>query len=284
MQHQFISLNGEIVSAIEPHFISTNRALRYGDGMFEGFRIINGEFSFFEDHILRLFSGMKALGFVPPDCFSSAYFLKIVSELLIANKVVGNSIVRIQVYRANAGLYEPINDDVEFFIESFNPELKNYQWYNDGISVLIFEDWKKSFNPVMNFKTCNSQVYVMASRWKCVNKVDDALILNSNGNIADATSSNVFIWKENKIITPTLSEACIGGVFRKNLIAFARLNNIIVEERIVSINDVMEADELFLTNISKGIRSVETIKVKHFTNIKTKQLAEMFYSHISKGG
>lgn len=280
MQHQFISLNGRIVPAFEPHFISTNRALRYGDGLFEGMRIHNGEFLFFEDHIFRLLSGMKSLGFIIPDHFSSAYFYKTISELLISNKVAGNCVVRIQVYRTDAGLYEPLSDEVDFFVESFNPSIEKYELNKKGIIVSVFQEWKKDFSPAMNFKTCNSQVYVMASRWKQKENLDDVLILNSNENIADATSSNVFIWKQNKLITPALSEACIGGVVRKNIVEFSKAIGIEVEERSLAQNEISEADEMFLTNISKGIRWVEFFKEKKFVNSKTQNLCEKFYSKI----
>ncbi len=286
MKHPFILLNGNIVSGNQPHFISTNRALRYGDGLFEGMRVKVNRLPtrpiilFFEDHLERLLNGMKALGFAVPENFSPAYFFNLITELLIANNVSGDAIIRIQVYRADAGLYEPVNDQIEFFIESFESSVDSFIWNENGISIGFYNEWKKDFNPAMNYKTCNSQVYVMASRWKRDNMLDDALILNSKGNIADATSSNLFLWKENKLITPALTEACIGGVVRKNLIAFARQNNIAVEERAVSINEIQNADELFLTNISKGIRWVKSIGEKHFNHSETKRLTELFYKNV----
>lgn len=278
MQHPFISLNGKIVSAAQPHFISTNRALRYGDGLFEGMRILNGEFLFYEDHIERLLKGMNALEFIRTEKFSSAYFFKLISELLIANKISNDVVIRIQVYRSNAGLYEPVTDETEFFIETFGATPGSFMWNENGISIGVYQEWKKDFNPAMNYKTCNSQVYVMASRWKRDNKLDDALILNSKGNIADATSSNIFFWKKNKLVTPALTEACIGGVVRKNLIVFANQNNIDVEERTVSLNEIQEADELFLSNISRGIRWVNGLNEKKFNNQLTKNLTKLFYA------
>lgn len=280
MEHPFIILNGKIVSSQQPHFISTNRALRYGDGLFEGMRVMNGEFLFYEDHIERLLNGMNSLGFAAPENFFSAYLFKIITDLLIANKISGDAIIRLQFYRADAGLYEPMTDEADLFIEIVDAAPGGFKWNENGISIGVYDEWKKDFNPAMNFKTCNSQVYVMASRWKRDHKLDDALILNSKGNIADATSSNVFIWVENKLVTPVLTEACIGGVVRKNLIAAARKNNIEVEERAVSINEIHIADEIFLTNISKGIRWVKSLGEKKFRNSNTKKLTELFYENI----
>lgn len=280
MSHKFISLNGKIVAANEPHFIVSNRALRYGDGLFEGMRILKGEFLFFENHIERLLEGMNALGISIPEYFSSAFFFKLISELAVANKISGDAVIRIQVNRKGAGLYEPLNDDAEFFIETFDASPESYQLNEGGISIGIYTEWKKEFSPAMNFKTCNSQVYVMASRWKRDNKLDDAIVLNASGNICDATSSNIFLWKENKLITPALTEGCVKGVIRKNLIEFARQHSITVEEKIISTEELINADEIFLTNISRGIRAVKSCSDKQFSNSKTKQLAEQFYAQL----
>ncbi|MEI7802430.1 MAG: aminotransferase class IV, partial [Bacteroidota bacterium] len=256
-------------------------ALRYGDGLFEGMRILKGEFLFFENHIERLLEGMNALGILIPEYFSSVFFFKLISELAVANKISGDAIIRIQVNRKGAGLYEPLNDEAEFFIETFDATSESYKWNESGFSIGIYTDWKKDFSPAMNFKTCNSQVYVMASRWKRDNKLDDGLVLNSKRNICDATSSNIFLWKENKLITPELTEGCVKGVIRKNLIEFARQHSIIVQEKTISIEELLSADEIFLTNISKGIRSVKSCNEKQFNNTKTKQLAEQFYIQLT---
>ncbi len=281
MSHPFFNLNHKIIPVNEPTFISANRALRYGDGIFEGLRVLNGEFIFFEDHISRLISAMSALGFSIPENFTSAFFHKLISELLIANKVSSEAIIRIQVYRASAGLYEPMTDDVEFFIETFDSVPDSFKWPGLSISAGLFSDWKKEFNPAMNFKTCNSQVYIMASRWKRNAGFDEALLLNSNGNIADATSSNIFIWKENKLITPALTEGCIAGVIRKNILAVAQTNGIETEEREVTVNEVFKAEELFLTNVSRGIRSVKSFNKQEYRNKLTGTLAEIFYSQFA---
>lgn len=278
MHHQYLILNDKIIPANEPAFFSSNRALRYGDGLFEGMRILNGEFIFFEDHFSRLIKGMQTLGFTIPAHFAPTYFYKKITDLLIANKATSEAIIRIQVYRSGAGLYEPITDGVEFFIETFDTVNGSFKWPVDGISVGLFTDWKKEMNPAMNFKTCNSQIYIMASRFKHDNGFDDVLLINSTDNIADATSSNVFIWKENKLITPALSEACIAGVIRKNLLATAVQNSISIEEKSVTEADVLNADELFLTNVSRGIRPVISYKNKQYKTRLTSKIAELFYS------
>ncbi len=275
------NLNGKIVTADQPHFYATNRSLKYGDGLFEGMRLMNGEILFFEDHISRLLEGMEALQLKTPDHFTSAYFYKLIYDLLIANKIEENVIIRIQVYRAGAGLYEPAKDEVEFFIELLQVPADSFAWYEKGISVGIFKEWKKDLNPAMNFKTSNSLVYVMASRWKREMKLDDALLINTSGNVCDGTSATVFLWKNKKLVTPPLAEGAIRGVMRKQVMEFTSTQSIAIEEKIVTENDILTADEIFLTNISRGVRWVEWIGEKKYGYELTRQVAIDFYKSLS---
>ena len=278
---KFLNINGKLFPASQPNFFHTNRALRYGDGLFEGIRILNGEFLFYNDHFERVTNGMKALQIIPSDDFTPAFLYKNICDLLIANKNNGNAIIRLQVYRGGEGLYEPENNLAQFFIESF--EAQNY-FFNESenLSIDIFTEWKKERTPAMNFKTCNAQVYIMASIWKKKNNMGDVLILNSDVDVADATSSNVFIVKDEKIFTPALSSGAVGGVVRKNLIAFLKTENISVEEKIISTVEIISADEIFLTNVSKGIRSITSCGEKKYGHAQTKVIAAKFYQSLAK--
>ncbi len=284
----FINLNGRIVTANHPHFFSGNRSLKYGDGLFETMQLRNGEILFFQDHLTRLFDGMDAIGLAKKSDFTStsAYFYKVIYDLLIANKIQSNVIIRLQLFRKADGFYEPSGDEYEFFIELFTVPKDSFTWTEKRITTGIYKEWKKGFNPAMNFKTSNSLLYVMAARWKRDKKLDDALILNDRENICDATSSNVFYIKDRKVFTPPLSDGGIRGVIRKNLIELINQlpANIIesVEERTVTEDELLQSDEIFLTNSSLGIRSVEKIGEKNFSSTLTEKIAFEFYKSLEK--
>ncbi|HAP02247.1 MAG TPA: aminotransferase IV [Bacteroidetes bacterium] len=281
-EFSFLNLNGKIFPVGGKYFPSTNRAFRYGDGLFEGMRLMSGEILFFENHMERLFDGMHALQLSIPENFSSAYFFTLITELLRANKILNDVLIRIQVFRSGEGLYEPTTNEIEFLIELLPAPADGFIWNEKGISVGIFSEWKKELNPSMSFKTSNSLVYVMGSLWKKKNNLDDALIVNAAGNICDATSSNVFFWKNKKLFTPVLSDGAVRGITRKNLIAFCHAQNISITEKSISENELLNADEIFLTNISKGIRKVEALNGKQFSNEMTKELALDFYNTLQK--
>jgi branched-chain amino acid aminotransferase len=105
-------------------------------------------------------------------------------------------------------------------------------------------------------------------------KLNDCLVLNSNGNIADSTIANVFIIKDGVVFTPSLSEGCISGVMRRFLIEKLRSTDFELREEALAIKNLEEADEVFLTNAIKGIRWVKQFRYKIYPNINTMKIYE----------
>jgi branched-chain amino acid aminotransferase len=124
------------------------------------------------------------------------------------------------------------------------------------------------------FKTMNALPYVLASTYAKVNSWDDTLMLNTEGDITEASYSNVFIIKENKAYTPPVSSGCVGGIMRlivKDIIMELGME---VSEQPLKIEHIMDAQEVFLTNAVQGIKWVENIDNQSFTNDITTQLYE----------
>src|SRR5262245_33165339 len=103
---QYFIHNGKIYRSGDASF-SLNRAMLFGDGMFETIRIHNSEILFLEDHIDRLLAGMKALRIKTPYQYTSFFFHKQILDLGHMNEVGAHARIRITVYRAGKGLYEP---------------------------------------------------------------------------------------------------------------------------------------------------------------------------------
>ena len=117
-------------------------------------------------------------------------------------------------------------------------------------------------------------LYVMAGLYKTQNKLDDIFILNQDGNLCEAGSSNVFIGYQNELYTPALSEGCVEGVMRQVVIKLARENNIPVTEAQINPDILYEADEVFLTNAGRGIQSVMGFGVRRYFNEVSKLLTD----------
>jgi branched-chain amino acid aminotransferase len=143
-----------------------------------------------------------------------------------------------------------------------------------GLIMDIFTDLPKPTNYLSNIKTCNSLIYVMAGLYKTQNKLDDIFLLNQGGFLCEAGSSNIFIWYQKHLYTPALSEGCVEGVMRQVIINLAKQINIPLTEAQISPDILYEADEVFLTNASRGIQSVMGFGVRRYFNEVSKVLID----------
>ncbi len=269
----FINFNGEIVPADSKLLSIANRGFRYGDGLFESMRLMKGQLKFADLHADRLQRGMKALkidGYSQMD----AWFLKEkVEELSLRNKVKHGRL-RLTVFRDAEGLYTPSQNKMGYCLELTPVEEPRYFLNSKGLIMDIFTDIPKPSNYLSNIKTCNSLTYVMAGIFKAQNKLDDVFLLNQNGFLCEAGSSNVFVWYQNHLYTPALSEGCVEGVMRQVIIKIALENNIGVTEAQINPDILYEADEVFLTNATRGIQCVMGYGVKRYFNKVSKMLVD----------
>jgi branched-chain amino acid aminotransferase len=102
-------------------------------------------------------------------------------------------------------------------------------------------------------------IYVLAKIWAKENGLDDALILNQNGNIIEAASANLFWKKNNQIYTVPLAEGCIDGIARQVYMEQMVLANKPVIEKICSQIELQQADEIFISNATNGMSKFELV-------------------------
>jgi branched-chain amino acid aminotransferase len=143
-----------------------------------------------------------------------------------------------------------------------------------GLIMDIYTDLPKATNYLSNIKTCNALIYVLAGIFKTQNKLDEVFLLNQNGFLCEAGSSNLFVLYNDHLYTPALSEGCVEGVMRQVIINIAKKNNIAITEAQINPDILYEADEVFLTNASRGIQQVMGYGVKRYFNRLSKMLVE----------
>ncbi len=262
-----LSFNGHLVSRKDFHLSTANRAFRYGDGVFESMRIRHGQIMWLIHHYQRLSRSIAALHMNMHDDWSAEYFEKTIKALCNVNhSPEGSARVRLSVFRNDGGLYTPFTNNASYIIESETVDQANYVLNTKGISVVPYEEIKKACNILSPLKSINAQLYVLAAIYKRNLGFGDALILNEEGLVAEATSSNVFVYKAGKLTTPALSQACVEGVMRAVIIEIAHQNGIPAVETKISLDDLASAEEVFLTNAVQGIRWVKEFKGKRFGN------------------
>lgn len=267
----FIHFNGQILPAEEPIISAGNRGLRYGDGLFETMRVVNGRLILSHLHFERLFSGLSVLQFQCPASLTPAYLAEAVLTLCRTMNIEKGARVRLNMVRGNGGLFDPGNHIPNLIIEAWPLDVPPGM-HEHGLVIDIYTPVRKHYDALANIKTNNYLPYVLAARYANDNRLHECLLLNTAGRICDATIANVFWVKDGRIYTPPLSEGGVGGVMRRYLIENVAKQHAIQEEPLTP-EMLEQADELFLTNAIQGIKWVDRYRNKQYSN----HLATLLY-------
>lgn len=271
---EYINYNGQFFPSTQPILKATNRSFKYGDGLFESIRLMDGKIPFIKDHIVRLQNGMHLMKMDIPTNYSTTYFQTQILELAIKNDIGKNGRARITVFRKEGGLYTPATNEVEYLLELNPLASATYTLNEKGMAIDVFYDVAKTTDKTTILKSCNSLPYVLAALYKQEKGLDESIILNTHGRIADTVSSNLFIVHGNKIITPLLSESSVRGIMRNHVLKIAQSAGLQAEEGRLIPEDLLQADEVFLTNAIRGILWVSSFRGKQYTNEVAKLLVD----------
>jgi branched-chain amino acid aminotransferase len=237
------------------------RAFVYGDLLFESMLVQNNQIEHAQKHYERLVKSAVILKMELPQNFDLEHFKNAIYQGIQNSSLINKKDCRARfiLHRNSLGFYLPEANLTDYIIETF--ELAD-NWKQQALKtkkVSVFTDQKKAIGPYSNLKTGNALIYVMAKLWAKENGLDDALILNQNGNIIEAASSNIYWKKNNQIYTVPLSEGCIAGVSRQVFIEKCALENEPVMEQICTINDLENADEILMSNAGSGVCKIELV-------------------------
>ena len=271
---KYINLNGQLLSAGEPHIFHNNRSFCYGDSLFETIHANGVNLHFFADHFERLSKGMQVLKMETPLMFSQKYIEEEITGLIKRNRLFTGNRVRLSVFRNTGGYYTPTDNEVTWMIEVGPIPLPEYRLNEKGLRVSIYDAIRKPVNFISSFKTGNSLLYTMAGLYKKENNLDDCLLINDGGNLVEAISSNIFLVKNRSLLTPPAGEGPVLGVLRKQIIKIARELKISVYEQDLKPGYLLDADECFLTNTVRGISWVLGYKNKRYYNKVAAELLE----------
>ncbi|WP_276500466.1 aminotransferase class IV [Terrimonas pollutisoli] len=263
----YICLNGKIVGGAAPLLMADNRSYRYGDGLFETIKVVNKKISLESYHFERLFQSLAMMHFAIPSLFTPDKIRKEIVSLCAKNRCDELARVRFSVFRGNAGINESLGD-LQYLIECW-PLNDSFNYLNEnGLVIDVCPDTRKSCDKFSTIKSANFLPYVMAALHAKENQLNDAIVLNVHGRIADSSVANIFIVKGDKLKTPSLSEGCVNGVMRKFLLDNSKGSGVdlVIEETGLSVDDLSSADEVFLTNAISGIKWVKRFRDKTYTN------------------
>jgi branched-chain amino acid aminotransferase len=271
---EFLNINGKILRREEAGIRPDDHSYRYGDGLFETMKVVDENIFLQDLHFERLFHGFEMLKFNVPEFFLAEKLHAEAKELCRRNQCEKLAKIRLSVSRGNGGLYDG-DEELNYVIECSS--LKNEE---KNLVIDVFPGARKSCDIFSNLKSANFLPYVMAAMFAKENKLDDCLVLNAHGRICDSTIANIFWIKDEEIFTPPLSEGCVAGVMRKWLMGKLEAANYKLQESICVLSDLENADEIFLTNVTRGIRSVKQFGQKTYTCHRDQEIKSLLNNSI----
>jgi len=272
---KYIWINGDLINSETPVIGANNRSFLYGDGVFETIHAFGTQGRNINLHLARLRRGMQTLNIEIPSFLDESMLSKEITRMLNKNRMFGSARVRLTVYRKDGDKYLPENNGAGIVIEADPLDLKMYELNSKGFTIEIYQDIKKPINPLSSIKSCNSLHYILAGIFQKNSNVNDCLLINEHGRIAEAVSSNVFIVKGDNIYTPASSEGCIPGIMRDIVIKVAPTLGLKVNNQVgIPIQTLFDCDEVFLTNTVTGIRWVVAFRQQRYFNKVSKLLTE----------
>jgi branched-chain amino acid aminotransferase len=256
-----INFNGKLTDPHIPVATVYNRSLRYGDGLFETMYWNGQQIQNLEFHLDRLFQGLMTLQFDLTGDFTRIFISGEIQRLCENNSAGKPARVRMNIFRDDGSLLFPSGNKPAFIIESAFLQEEN----ETPLRLTIFKGETKSTGILSNLKTNNCLLNITAIQYAALNGFDDALILNTRGNICEASSSNLFLVQKGILFTPALSQGCVGGTKRRELLEKLPRLGFQVEETIITKDMVFEMEEIFLTNAIRGIRPVICIDNTYYS-------------------
>lgn len=269
-----VNINGRIVAESKAHLNFFNRGFTYGDAVFETIKVNVDRPIFWEAHYFRLMASMRILRMDIPMSFTPEF---LESEIKSLVKAYGQSApsyrVKLYVHRKPGGFYTPNSNEIEYAITIAELSSDLYAMSEDDYEVELFKDYLIAPNLLSTLKTNNKIVNVIGSIFAKENNYANCFLLNTNKHVIEALNGNLFLVQGNTIKTPPISDGCLKGIIRQNIIDIIKSDSdLTLEEVSISAFELQKSDEIFITNVICGIQPVTKYRKKQFNSTVTKSL------------
>ena len=271
-------MNGEIIPPEQAVVSVFDHGLLYGDGVFEGIRFYNGKAFRLSEHLKRLQDSANVLNIEIP--YSDTALTKAVEKLIDKN---GNETgyIRLIVTRGVGSLgIDPANCHKPTVVMMASPlSIVSAEKRRQGLRVMISGVRRMPVDVLdPRVKSLNYLNNVMAKMQANTAGMDEAIMLNAEGNIAEGSADNVFIVKDGALYTPDVSCGALEGITRNIVIKLAGDYGVTVRESRLTPYDLHSADECFLTGTG-----VELLPVAKVDGRKMKTCPGEMFAMIEEG-
>jgi len=259
MRTSQLIFNGRLAAAAGFSLPLPNRGLAFGDGFFETLIFVDGRLRYADLHLARMRQAVAALYLTLPEALASATALETtLAELAVANSLPAARL-RLQLWRGGGGRYTPPTDAAEWLAtaEAFVPD-------DSPVRRADFALETHSIHSPLSFcKGPQAWLYVRAAHERQRRGLDEIILLDAAGNVAEAGAAAVFWLRDEELFTPALDTGCVAGVRRAAVLRAARAAGVACQEGLFSAADLLAAEAVFTANVA-AVRAIERLGERHF--------------------
>lgn len=274
-----VFLNDGIVDAASAKVSAGDSSFLYGMGLFETMRAVAGSVFALDAHFQRLFASAEALSI--NIAWDKGYITEAIGKVLEANNLTD---ARMRLTVSNGTMNAEGQDQPTLLITA--TELTGYpaEYYDKGVAVIL-SDFRQGADQMAGHKTTSYFGRLIALDIAHKKGAAEALWFTAENILAEGCISNVFIVKDGVVFTPQLKTPVLGGIARKTVIEIAKAEGVRLEEKNLTIKDLLGADEVFLTNVIMMALPVVAVEAHTVSDGKvgavTKKLIECFKKKVS---
>ena len=280
--HPVIYLNKSMVEATKARVAPVSSAMLYGRGVFTTLAIYNSEPFLWSKHWQRLATHATKLDIDHTGC-TEKNVGEALQKLIAVNQVNEGRARVILLARHGRDIWKtkaPGTKKTDLLIMTGDPQ----KIPQTGLSLAVSPYRANTVSPLTGIKSLNYLDHVLAWEEAQSRDFDEAVVLNERGEIVSATTANLFWAKNGTLHTPTLSSGALAGITRECVIDIADRHFIPLLEGIYEMNDLTDADEIFLTSSSLGVAPVTTFDFRRYIEGGlTKTIAQGFRDQFSYG-
>jgi len=270
-----IYIEGRLVSACEGRVSAFDRGLLHGDGVYETVRVYAGKPFMLDAHLRRMAHGCSAIGLTAPDAKDIEEGVRLVLQ---ANGLKEEAYLRITVTRGATG---KLWHDLACAKPSLVIIAKPYAAPNfgDGLRLVVSRFRTDERSPLSGIKQIGILPKIMARAEALRADANDVILLDTRGFVSEATSSNAFWVREERLFTPSLTCGILDGITRAIVMEIAKGEGIPVVEGEFALDDLYAAEEVFLTSSTWEIAPVRSVDGTAFPGAAgpvTQRLTELY--------
>lgn len=279
MNEQLIYVNGQFVTKDQAMISVYDHGFLYGDGVFEGIRVYEGNVYKLKEHIDRLYESAHSILLTIPH--SKEEMQDIIVETVRKNKLQ-SAYIRVVISRGVGDLgLDPRNCDKATVIVIAEPlAIYSEELYEKGLKVASIV-YRRSSPDVLNpqVKSLNYLNNVLVKIASTQAGADEALILNREGYVTEGSADNIFIVKDGNIYTPPVYLGALNGITRQAIISIAKQLDMPLEEKTFTLHDVYNADEVFLTGTAAEVIPVISVDGRQIGDGKPGEITNILLKH-----